>query len=682
MAVRGTVLAPLAQLALLVLLAPPTLGSAAPAALCSSVDECLKTPLWHLPGPNPIISPWRPGGKPSWMSFECEVAGGVERLNTTHWVFIYHCLNDKGYQVGMSTATHPLGPWTKPPTRPNLPIAAGEWDGTTVACFNIMPDPKKPGHWLGFYAASGEPTFPAPIGLGIARAASPLGPWTKSPRNPVLAGGNTTDHAHCFEGDQRCGGLYVAAVMYGPQTNFSYWVYMSAPINQNDEGAIALWKAEEPEGPYSFVAYVLDGALRNDGGGEAAVADADGVDVSACEAQCMKDGHCCVGFVSSYGKPSCANGCALAGAGARDFDACAAACASAASAGCVFTYRNISLDMCQNCPPGCDATAPSECADGCRIAFGKPAPAPPLPCSRGGPCWDSGRYSESKVVYYNGLFHLFATASAVGGNASTANKIVEQVGWAVSDDGVHFREYPHNPVGPQLSGQTPGPTGQHWATTPLTGAMAEGHAVLNGSLVYVFHTIRWAGDGEHAFCPEPRNGEDLGVEIFTASPEFEVEFPIITPNWALALSPGEASPCQYDKANYRFCASLKTKMHSSATTRVLKPSISFRVEGTAADDVQSHDDDARVRGVVNASVVVSEFFDYGAVGKVLVSLPLVGKVSAGGRYAGVTRAITADELPRSVNFIVATVSNALDSVPLRAVTQVASYSNSNEESEL
>ena len=53
--------------------------------------------------------------------------------------------------------------------------------------------------------------------------------------------------------------------------------------------------------------------------------------------------------------------------------------------------------------------------------------------------WDYGRYSESKVMYYNGLFHLFATGSPVGGKHE--NKLNEQVGWAVSKNGVNFTEY-------------------------------------------------------------------------------------------------------------------------------------------------------------------------------------------------------------------------------------------------
>ena len=170
-------------------------------------------------------------------------------------------------------------------------------------------------------------------------------------------------------------------------------------------------------------------------------------------------------------------GCALAAAGAPSLDACKAACAKADAADCTYAYKNVTLNMCGNCPPGCDASdGVGECLEGCRLAFGAPAPPPPPPCGQGGPCWDSGRYSESKVVHdpATGLFHMFATASAVGGDAAHANKIVEQVGWAVSADGLHFSEYASNPIGPQRQPRASGPPG--WATTPLTSAMAEGRA--------------------------------------------------------------------------------------------------------------------------------------------------------------------------------------------------------------
>jgi hypothetical protein len=53
--------------------------------------------------------------------------------------------------------------------------------------------------------------------------------------------------------------------------------------------------------------------------------------------------------------------------------------------------------------------------------------------------WDAGRYSESRVMYHNGLFHLFATGSAKGN--PHPDKTNEQIGYAVSADGVRVVSY-------------------------------------------------------------------------------------------------------------------------------------------------------------------------------------------------------------------------------------------------
>eukprot|EP01051_Picozoa_sp_SAG22_P022239 SAG22_NODE_5253_length_1052_cov_1.397692_1_plen_206_part_00 len=104
--------------------------------------------------------------------------------------------------------------------------------------------------------------------------------------------------------------------------------------------------------------------------------------------------------------------------------------------------------------------------------------------------WDSGRYSESRVWHHNGLFHLFATASADGG--ADPDKVNEQIGWAVSADGIHFTEHPSNPIAP------------YTGSTPQTQAMAEGHVWIDDAagLVYVFHTIRWENQSKKTpFAP-------------------------------------------------------------------------------------------------------------------------------------------------------------------------------------
>ena len=146
----------------------------------------------------------------------------------------------------------------------------------------------------------------------------------------------------------------MAAVLHGAHTGFEYWLYLEAPINENDEGPLALWTAAQPEGPFARRAYVLDGRAGR---------------------------------------------------------------------------------------------------------------------------WDAGRFSESRVVHFGGLFHLFATGSAVG--LPRPDKLVEQLGWAVSADGVRFTEHPANPLVPVA------------ATTPHTLAMSEGHAWMDpGSpAVYVYPTV-------------------------------------------------------------------------------------------------------------------------------------------------------------------------------------------------
>ncbi len=94
----------------------------------------------------------------------------------------------------------------------------------------------------------------------------------------------------------------------------------------------------------------------------------------SCEDQCKAEGHCCEGMVSSYQHPSCAMGCAMASGGAKDLAECEATC-HAADGQCQFTFHDLELQMCANCPDGCDASdGVGECLEGCRIAFGVGGP--------------------------------------------------------------------------------------------------------------------------------------------------------------------------------------------------------------------------------------------------------------------------------------------------------------------
>ena len=79
-----------------------------------------------------------------------------------------------------------------------------------------------------------------------------------------------------------------------------------------------------------------------------------------------------------------------------------------------------------------------------------------------------------------------------------------------------------------------------------------------------------------------RNNEDLGVEIFSPSANFDIEMPLITSNWGLSLGPGDRSPCHYDWVNYRYCVQVKTMIKSSASPRTLTPELRFSVNGSCA----------------------------------------------------------------------------------------------------
>lgn len=477
---------------------------------CDSIAECSKLTFWHIPGPNPIVAPH---GTDEWDSTECEVAGGVSKINGTYYL-IYHCTGAEGYSIGISTSKHPLGPWTIPPKTPNLPRGGPhDWDRNDVASFNIMPDPNHSGQWLGWYEGGpGDGLW----SLGFARAPHPLGPWTKYSANPILGGHKVCDKNRSFTGS--CGGLYVGSVVHGSHTGGEYWLYLEAPINCNDEGPMALWSSNNPEGPFVFRAYVLDGG---DQGG-----------------------------------------------------------------------------------------------------------------------WDSGRYSESRVMYHDGMWHIFASASSVGN--PSPNKINEQIGWAFSEDGVRFSEYRSNPIAP------------YTGTTPHLAAMAEGHGWIEEPFIYVYHTIRW-DDNKDPFAPNYRNAEDLGVEVFSISPYFELDMPLITPIWSLSLMKGQESPCSYDWDKVRYCIPIKAIITSSNTETVLHPELKFYVHGNCS-------------GSVSLTVNVHSFGE-GGVGEKISSLSIGPTACKAGQFSGNTAGMNSG----IHHWIITTITN--QNTPISEIQMTVHYSN-------
>jgi len=161
-----------------------------------------------------------------------------------------------------------------------------------------------------------------------------------------------------------------------------------------------------------------------------------------------------------------------------------------------------------------------------------------------------------------------------------------------------------------------------------------------------------------------RNAEDLGVEIFSPSPVFELTMPIITPHWDLTLHPGEESPCMYDIPDYRYCAPLKTAIHTSGLSDVeLRPAMVFTVKAHCEAEV-----------CPPSEVRVFEYSTAG-VGKAVATLPVKWGASTMGRVAGTT---TGAYMGANSAWVVATVRNTWSGelpAVLYDVTQEVTYNS-------
>lgn len=139
-------------------------------------------------------------------------------------------------------------------------------------------------------------------------------------------------------------------------------------------------------------------------------------------------------------------------------------------------------------------------------------------------------------------------------------------------------------------------------------------ACCGGTLCY-----RWVTNDNNSFAPDSRNNEDLGVELFSVSPKFKSPLlPLITENWQLDLKPGGISPCLYDWKNYQYCAQIKTVIRSSATDKVIYPTLSFAVNASCSNA------DKKI-GAAGLSLQVFPFSNSSmTVGEQLTSVPIDG----------------------------------------------------------
>jgi len=135
--------------------------------------------------------------------------------------------------------------------------------------------------------------------------------------------------------------------------------------------------------------------------------------------------------------------------------------------------------------------------------------------------WDDGGYSEAKVTYWDGLFHMF-----YGGAKEYQPRILtrESIGYATSADGFHFTRYSGNPVAAREAELN-------------MASYSEVHTLFEPPYIYAFHTIRYI-DSKIAPFPGGIGIEDLGVQILAPESAFSITIPAVG---GRALSPGAST---------------------------------------------------------------------------------------------------------------------------------------------
>ena len=123
--------------------------------------------------------------------------------------------------------------------------------------------------------------------------------------------------------------------------------------------------------------------------------------------------------------------------------------------------------------------------------------------------WDDGGFSEACARYHEGVFHCI-----YGGTKATK---VESLGYAWSFDGMEWHKYGANPIIPLNR-------------IPDGSGFAEVHCYVEGSYIYVFHTLRYfTGKGTArglGSFPDWQT-EDLAVQVLTIDPKFKISFPVL-----------------------------------------------------------------------------------------------------------------------------------------------------------
>ncbi|MHC4406633.1 MAG: glycoside hydrolase family protein [Planctomycetota bacterium] len=206
----------------------PSPAAESPSPRQSRNDLLERARFIQIPGPNPILTP---GSEGAWDGQIIEAADALSDFGT--YYLYYHGNGGEGYQVGVATSSHPLGPFKKHGDKPVLERGPpGSWDDRHVACAMVLKEGVR--KYLMWYSAKGSSEEYRTWSIGLAMADNPLGPWKKYPRNPIIE-----DFG------------YVGGVV---QADGKYWLYTAYPIGSTgpDYSPMALATADQPEGPWTI----------------------------------------------------------------------------------------------------------------------------------------------------------------------------------------------------------------------------------------------------------------------------------------------------------------------------------------------------------------------------------------------------------------------------------------------
>jgi len=176
---------------------------------------------------NPVF---RPDSGEDWDSEVIE-SGDIVKVGDTYYWY-YHGHKDT-YQIGVATAKDPTGPWTKYSGNPIIKAGPEKYDIGYVACAAFYEEGGT--YYLFYSAANGDNT------LNVATASNPLGPWKKSPKNPILGDDTGLGFA--------AGMIYMCGIV---KVDSKYYLYVTdADYTQCDYGPMYVLTSNSIYGPWT-----------------------------------------------------------------------------------------------------------------------------------------------------------------------------------------------------------------------------------------------------------------------------------------------------------------------------------------------------------------------------------------------------------------------------------------------